>query len=54
MNFAAIASVEPPVSSTARKPRVESERLFEGSSEIVIVHRAEDTACASPKTASSY
>jgi hemin uptake protein HemP len=42
MNFAAKASVESPVSRTARKPRIESERLFDGSSEIVIVHRDEE------------
>ena len=41
MTFAAQAS--PPVPPrVGRKPRIESERLFDGSSEIVIVHRDEE------------
>lgn len=42
MSFAAKASFESPVSRTARKPRIESERLFDGSGEVVIVHRDEE------------
>jgi hemin uptake protein HemP len=43
MAFAAQASIKPPVSGAAgRKPRIKSERLFDGSSEIVIVHRDEE------------
>jgi len=41
MIFAAQASA--PVGGTVeRKPRIESERLFDGSSEIVIIHRDEE------------
>jgi hemin uptake protein HemP len=41
MSFAAQPS--PPVSGTVgRKPRIESKRLFDGTSEIVIVHRDEE------------
>ena len=35
-------SIESPIAPTGRKPRIESERLFVGSSEIVIVHRDEE------------
>ena len=41
MTFAAQAS--PPVAvGVRRKARIESERLFEGTSEVVIVHRDEE------------
>lgn len=41
--FAPQAAVATTDSATAaRKPRIESKRLFEGSSEIVIVHRDEE------------
>ena len=41
MTFAAQAS-SPVAARAGRKPRIESERLFDGSSEIVIVHRDEE------------
>ena len=33
---------EPPTSAGSRKPRIESQKLFEGTSEIVIVHHDEE------------
>jgi hemin uptake protein HemP len=41
MTFATQAS-PPVVGRVGRKPRIESERLFDGTSEVVIVHRDEE------------
>jgi hemin uptake protein HemP len=43
MNFAPPAPSNGPASTAAaRKPRIESQRLFQGNSEIVIVHHDEE------------
>ena len=42
MTFAAQSSPGVVVGRVGRKPRIESERLFEGTSEVVIVHREEE------------
>ena len=43
MNFAPQAPAAASASTgAARKPRIESQRLFQGNSEIVIVHHAEE------------
>jgi hemin uptake protein HemP len=42
MNFAPQAQTHASTSTAARKPRIESQRLFRGSSEIVIVHHAKE------------
>ena len=42
MDFAPQAPTDASTSTAARKPRIESQRLFQGNSEIVIVHREEE------------
>ena len=43
MNFAPQATASAATSTAAaRKPRIESQRLFQGNSEIVIVHHEEE------------
>ena len=42
MTFAAQASASVVAGRVGRKPRIESERLFDGTSEVVIVHRDEE------------
>jgi hemin uptake protein HemP len=43
MNLASRAPAGAPATSTgSRKPRIESQRLFQGTSEIVIVHHEEE------------
>lgn len=43
MNFASQAhAVAATSTAAARKPRIESQRLFQGNSEIVIVHHDEE------------
>jgi len=42
MNFAPQAVADASTSTPARKPRIESQLLFQGNSEIVIVHREEE------------
>jgi hemin uptake protein HemP len=42
MIFAPQASSSAVAGRVGRKPRIESERLFDGTSEIVIVHRDEE------------
>ena len=42
MNFAPQAAGDALASTPARKLRIESQRLFQGNSEIVIVHREEE------------
>jgi hemin uptake protein HemP len=42
MTFVAQASTSVVVGRVVRKPRIESERLFDGTSEVVIVHRDEE------------
>lgn len=41
-NFAEPAPIHASASTAARKPRIESRRLFQGNSEIVIVHHEEE------------
>jgi hemin uptake protein HemP len=42
MNLASQTSSAAPSTTAARKPRIESQRLFQGNSEIVIVHHDEE------------
>ena len=42
MTFAAQGSPAVVAGRVARKPRIESARLFDGTSEVVIVHRDEE------------
>jgi len=42
MNFPPQAPTHASASTAARKPRIESQRLFQGNSEIVIVHHEEE------------
>ena len=42
MNLAPRPPTDASTSTAARKPRIESQRLFQGNSEIVIVHHEEE------------
>ena len=42
VNFASKPTAAPSTSVSAKKPRIESNHLFQGTSEIVIVHQKEE------------